>query len=81
MSRRADVRIFGTIENAFTLAGYYKIADDDVSKLLIVTDGDKYVSEEEKIRRLKHTIIGDRDVDVRAREEAVKVIRQYYSPK
>lgn len=80
MSRRADVRIFGTIENAFTLAGYYKIADDDVSKLLIVADGDKYVSEEEKIRRLKHTIIGDRDVDVRAREEAMKVIRQYYSP-
>lgn len=80
MSRRAEIRIFGSIENAFTLAGYYQIYRTDVSKMLIVTDGDKYVTEEEKIRRLKHTIIGDRDVDVKAREEAVKVIRQYESP-
>lgn len=80
MSRRVDVRIFGTIENAFTLAGYYKIAEADVSKLLIVTDGDKYVTEGEKIRRLKHTIIGDREVDVRARDEAIKVMRQYDTP-
>lgn len=79
MSRRVEIRIFGSIENSFTLAGYYQISGIDVSKMLIVTDGDKYVGVEEKIKQLKRTIVGNRVCDDEAREEAVRVIRQYNS--
>lgn len=81
MSRRAEIRIFGSIENSFTLAGYYKIAAINVSKLLVVLDGDKYISNEDKLRQINRTITGNRDVDQRDREDAIRVIRQYNSPK
>lgn len=80
MSRRVDIRIFGSIENSFTLAGYYQIAGVDVSNLLIVTDGDKYVSEDEKIQQIRRTITGNRAIDDEARLNAVQIMRQYDSP-
>lgn len=80
MSRRVDIRIFGSIENSFTLAGYYQIAGVDVSNLLIVTDGDKYVSEDEKIQQIRRTITGSREIDDEARLKAIQIMRQYDSP-
>lgn len=80
MSRRAEIRIFGSIENSFTLAGYYQIAKYEVTKLLIVTDGDRYTTEEEKIAQVKRAIIGNRECDNEARAEAIKIMRQYNTP-
>ena len=34
----------------------------------------------EKLNQLKRTLIGDRECDIAAREEAVRVIRQYNAP-
>lgn len=80
MSRRAEIRIFGSIENSFTLAGYYQIAGVDVSSLLIVTDGDKYVSEADKIQQIKRTITGNREIDDAARLSAIQIMHQYDAP-
>lgn len=80
MCRRAEIRIFGSIENSFTLAGYYKIAAIDTSRLLVVLDGDKYITFEDKLGQLKRTITGNRDEDIIAREEAVRVMLQYNAP-
>ena len=80
MSRRAEIRIFGSIENSFTLAGYYQIAGVDVSNLLIVTDGDRYVSEADKIQQIKRTITGNREIDDAARLSAIQIMHQYEAP-
>lgn len=75
--RLASISRFGSIENAFTLAGAASLAktlrDDD----LFVLDGDQFREDGDRERQIKRAITGDdpRMLDIRSR--ALKSLRQF----
>lgn len=75
-----DVNIFGSIENSFTLASAYVLMNKTENRLILV-DGDKYISEENKLDQIKKTLTGTEDSVKGKRDKALSLIRQYNIPK
>ena len=78
--RHINIIIFGSIENAFTVAAGKVLDGEDISKILVVTDGDKYVTNEEKEKQLNTILTGTEDGHEEKVNMALSMIRQFKLP-
>ena len=77
---KIDIRKFGAIENAFTLASAMVIAGKTDDNTLIVLDGDRYVSNDDKEKQIEKKLSGtEHDADER-RHKALNLISQFNLP-
>lgn len=75
----SEIDIFGSIENSFTLASAFVMLDKTDNRL-IVADGDKYKTEEDKLKQIKKSLSGTEvDIDER-RNRALSIICQFNLP-
>ena len=58
MQRYISIITYGSIENAFVVAAGKVLAREDTENVLIVMDGDKFVTTEERVKRLKTILTG-----------------------
>lgn len=80
MSSKVDVIKYGSVENSFTLAAAKVLTASDVANTLIILDGDKYSTPEEKMAQIKKRLSGtEHDVDEK-RNQALAVITQFDLP-
>ena len=56
--RLVEVQCFGSIENGFTLASGIVLEGKDIDNRLVILDGDKYSTAEEKIKRIEKSLSG-----------------------
>lgn len=80
MLRYINIIQFGSIENAFVVAAGKVLCGEDIRNILIVTDGDKYIDEEDKRRQIKSILTGtEMDHDEKI-ERALSIITQFNLP-
>lgn len=80
MSVKADVIKFGSIENGFTLASAKVLSSSDVTNTLIILDGDRYQTFDEKYDQICKKLTGtERDVEEK-RNQATAIISQFTLP-
>lgn len=80
MLRYINIIPYGSIENAFTLAAGKVFDGEDLSKILIVTDGDKLVTPEEKEKQLKAILTGTEENHQEKIDNALSIITQFNLP-
>lgn len=80
MLRYINVMQFGSIENAFVVAAGKVLCGEDISNTLIVTDGDKYINEEDKRRQIKSILTGTEMDHKEKIERALSIITQFNLP-
>ena len=81
LASKVNVVTFGAIENAFTLAASWAITNDDaINKSLIMLDGDKYNSNEEKMKLIQKRFTGTEYGVEEKWNRAVHVISQFNLP-
>ena len=80
MQRHISIIMYGSIENAFIVAAGKVLSGDDIRNVLIVTDGDKYISVEDKVKRLKHILSGTENQHNGKIEQALAMITQFNLP-
>ena len=80
MSVKADVIKFGAIENGFTLASAKILSGSDVTNTLIILDGDRYQTVDEKYTQISKKLTGtEQDADEK-RHQAIAIISQFALP-
>ncbi|EAY26340.1 AAA family ATPase [Microscilla marina] len=78
--RHCSIKIYGAIQNSFPLATGLYLKGDNLDNTLILLDGDKYQTEDEKTKQMKKHFTGsEQDADEK-RTNALKCIRQYCIP-
>lgn len=80
MSAKAKVVTFGSIENGFTLAAGLILKGEDISNVLIVLDGDRHKSQDEKLSRIKSLLSGTENDAEERQTKALSCITQYNLP-
>ena len=79
IQRYCEINTFGDIQNGFTVAAVKAVENKDIENILIVLDGDKYVSKEEKMSILEKRFSGNTQYEKNIREQALSMIREYNS--
>ena len=80
MSAKADVIKYGAIENAFTIAAAKVLSGEDCTNILILLDGDKYRTPDEKLNQVKKKISGT-EIDIDKKwNKAIYFISQFNLP-
>ncbi len=80
ISEKVSISTFGSAANAFTLAAGKVIGNEDTSNCLIIIDGDRYRTDEEKEKRI-HSILSGTESNFQAKcEKAKKIISQFNLP-
>jgi site-specific DNA-cytosine methylase/energy-coupling factor transporter ATP-binding protein EcfA2 len=77
MKAMVQVTMFGDARNAFTLASGEIIRDADVSKTLIIIDGDVYVNANAKEEQIRKVFSGTEEDKDEKRKEALSLIKQF----
>lgn len=80
MQRHINVITYGSIENAFIVAAGKVLGREEINNVLIVTDGDKYVTDDEKKERLKKVLSGTEVGHEEKIEKALSIITQLNLP-
>lgn len=80
MLRYINIITYGSIVNAFTVAAGKVLAGEDIGKILIVTDGDKLVTTEEKEKQLKAILSGTEEDHQEKINKALSLITQFNLP-
>jgi len=80
LSSKATVTLYGTIENAFTLAAGIVLKGEDVTNTLVITDGDRYRTCDEKIDRMKKSLSGTEENFDEKVTRACSILCQYKLP-
>lgn len=80
MNSSVDIITFGAVENAFTLAASFVINNDNPDNKLIVLDGDRYQSEEEKINQIEKKLSGTEDDSDEKRNNVLEFIIEFILP-
>lgn len=75
-----DIRTFGSIQNAFTVAGSTAILDLHYDRTVIVTDGDEYTTDEEKANQIKLKVCGESEAEVENRKKGLALIIDFNAP-
>lgn len=81
MQRYISVINYGSIENSFVVAAGKVLSGENTENVLIVTDGDKYITTEEKIKRLEDILSGNEMEHGEKIEQALSIITQFNLPK
>ena len=75
-----DIIPYGAIENAFTLAASFVIQNEDIINKLILLDGDRYITPEEKVQQINKKLTGTEiDADEK-RDAALSIIQEFILP-
>ena len=74
-----EISRFGAADNCFTLAAALLLGQQDLANSLLVLDGDKHATAQEREARMKKSLTGDGPNDVLRRQEALSKIVQYSS--
>lgn len=80
MSRKSEVITYGSIENAFTIASAKVLQEENIDNTLIILDGDKYRTNEEKLEQIKKKLTGTEGGIQGKRDKAVSIISQFNLP-
>ena len=80
MTLLTEICKFGAIENAFTLAASFIIEQRDTRNILIVTDGDKYCTDSERMDHIAKKLCGTEDDAEEKRQAALQLIHQFSLP-
>lgn len=80
IQRYCEISTFGDIQNGFTVAAVKTVEDRDTENILVVLDGDKYVSVEEKKTILEKRFSGNTQYENDIRTKALSFIKEYNSP-
>lgn len=80
MLRHINILQFGSIENSFVVAVGKVLGGDDINNILIVTDGDKYISEDEKRTRINSILTGSEIGREKKIQRAQSIISQFNLP-
>ncbi len=75
-----EIITFGAIDNAFTLAASFVLDKNDHNNTIIVLDGDKYTTREEKEKQINAKLSGNEPDSDNNRETALSFIRQFNLP-
>ena len=78
----ADVEtvIYGSIDNSFTLAASFVLCSDKPTHVLIVLDGDRYITKEEKESQIMKKLSGTEDAIGEKQKQALSMITQFHLP-
>lgn len=80
MQRHISIIPYGSIENAFVVAAGKVLSGEDTDNVLIVTDGDRFITNEEKIKRLKSVLTGTEEGHEERIRQALSMIVQFNLP-
>ncbi len=82
MQRHISVIKYGSIDNAFVIAAGKILSEDvNIENVLIVTDGDRFATIEEKEKRLKNVLTGtEKEHDIKI-QQALAMMTQFNLPK
>lgn len=80
MQRHISIITYGSIENAFVVAAGKVLSGEETEDVLIVTDGDRFVTAEEKEKRLKAVLTGTEKGHDEKIEQALTLIVQFHLP-
>lgn len=80
MLRYVAFHQYGAIENAFVVAAGLDIQEADVGKCIILLDGDKYQSEDDRMKQMKKCYSGTEDYREQRRIRALSHIKQFILP-
>lgn len=80
MQRHISIITYGSIENAFSVAAGKVLSGEDTENVLIVTDGDRFVTTEEREKRLKTVLTGTEAGHDEKIQKALKMIVQFNLP-
>lgn len=72
-----SIRLFGAIDNAFSVAAVLELEARDPSKNLVVTDGDRYSTADEKLTQVKRALSGNGQALEQAQVQAVRWLVQF----
>ena len=78
--RYTEITKFGAADNSFTLIAALMLNGNDLANSIFVIDGDRYLTDEEKVTRINKVLTGDHPADLARREQALTFIRQFSSP-
>lgn len=77
---KIEIKKFGSIENAFTLAAGMVLKQENTQNILVVLDGDRYQTAEEKCTRIEKVLSGtEMDIEEK-RSTTLSIITQYNLP-
>lgn len=80
LNHNVRIAIYGAIDNAFTVAcGLYLSNPNEFDKYLFVLDGDKYQSDEEKMKQIKRIMSGTESDIEEKRQKVLERIIQFNS--
>ena len=80
LRQRCNICIFGSSTNAFTLASSFALTNCDISKLLIILDGDVFITEDKKKEQIEKHLSGTDPTAKSKRQIALSCISQYQLP-
>ncbi|MEH6595702.1 MAG: ATP-binding protein [Colwellia polaris] len=75
-----DIRTFGSIQNAFTVAGSTAILGLNVDRTIVVTDGDALTSEEDKNDQMAKKVSGGSQAECSWRDKGLELIYDFNAP-
>lgn len=79
--KKVEVHLFGSAENAFTLASSTILRNELKDNILIVLDGDVYIDKDSKLQQIKKCLSGtEKDIEEKW-EQALLLISQFSLPK
>ncbi len=80
IQRYCEINTFGDIQNGFTVAAVKAVEDKDTENILVVLDGDKYISDEEKRSIIEKRFSGNTQYEEDVRAKALSLIKEYNHP-
>lgn len=80
VSSKIEIREFGSIENAFTLASAMIISGEYDKNTLILLDGDRYKNDEDKEKQIEKKLTGTEQDIIEKRKTALNLINQFNLP-
>lgn len=78
MASYVEILTYGSIENAFTLAASFGLYSDKSKHILIVLDGDRYITKKEKEDQIKKKLSGTEADILEKRSKALSMIVQFH---
>lgn len=80
LTASTEIVQFGSIENAFTIAASLVIENKKLDNCLVVLDGDKYLSDDDKEKQIAKKLSGNEsDSDIK-RKNALKIVTEFVLP-
>ena len=80
MTADVETVIYGSINNSFTLAASFVLCSGKPAHVLIVLDGDRYITRKEKESQIMKKLSGTEDTIGEKQEQALSMITQFHLP-